>query len=450
MVDKVDPAVAHPLLSRNLKSGDVVLAVNFEEVKNIIMLQSAIERVSVGGELTFMFLRFKETNSLGNSEERSEDTCATDIPRRRRKYVVYSSSEEEELEEEKGKEVRRPISYSSNDEDARNTIESGNQDFLTQSLGELGVVDHSSEEEGEYLQTLGSEDKSSSEEEEFGERKWDDDYEIEIIPVEEYEELPKACIDVSTIKLSDSEDNVDLRTVVEEIPSNSDKEQNRFVEQREKLSQEYYEHFNDKAFGKKLPAQAKITWNKRMKSTAGRTKLHKRGKSEYAAEIELSAKVLDSEAKLRSTLLHEMCHAAQWVLSHSSKPPHGPLFRKWADAAEASFPDIKVSSCHNYEIHCKFQWKCTNSSCGVVIGRHRKCIDVKRQVCGKCKSKLLYLGEISKEGASARKQTKPTEWSLFLKENAGDVKTQMKGASHKEVMKKLSEMYKETEESLPH
>ena len=30
------------------------------------------------------------------------------------------------------------------------------------------------------------------------------------------------------------------------------------------------------------------------------------------ATIELSTKVIDDEERLRSTLLHEMCHAAQW------------------------------------------------------------------------------------------------------------------------------------------
>jgi hypothetical protein len=33
------------------------------------------------------------------------------------------------------------------------------------------------------------------------------------------------------------------------------------------------------------------------------------------ATIELSTKVIDDEERLRSTLLHEMCHAAQWLVS---------------------------------------------------------------------------------------------------------------------------------------
>jgi len=33
--------------------------------------------------------------------------------------------------------------------------------------------------------------------------------------------------------------------------------------------------------------------------------------------VELSAKVIDAPAKLRATLLHELCHVAAWLL-----PPH--------------------------------------------------------------------------------------------------------------------------------
>ena len=44
----------------------------------------------------------------------------------------------------------------------------------------------------------------------------------------------------------------------------------------------------------------------------GSTLLHR-----YLACVQLATKVIDSEAKLRATLLHELCHVATWVL-----PPH--------------------------------------------------------------------------------------------------------------------------------
>ena len=45
------------------------------------------------------------------------------------------------------------------------------------------------------------------------------------------------------------------------------------------------------------------------------------GACEYHARIELSTKVLDT-AELEATLLHEMCHAAAWLLDHCDVGRH--------------------------------------------------------------------------------------------------------------------------------
>ena len=80
--------------------------------------------------------------------------------------------------------------------------------------------------------------------------------------------------------------------------------------------------------------------------------------------MELSSKVLDSRERLRATLLHELCHVASWVLPpHAAKPPHGPVFKRWATAAAAAHPDVPVTTCHSYEIHIPFQWQCENPEC---------------------------------------------------------------------------------------
>ena len=74
-----------------------------------------------------------------------------------------------------------------------------------------------------------------------------------------------------------------------------------------------------------------ITWNPRLTKTAGmciqrRIKLTKKPDISYigqklseteevrASKIELSSKVLDSSDRLRDTLIHEMCHAAAWIV----------------------------------------------------------------------------------------------------------------------------------------
>jgi len=59
--------------------------------------------------------------------------------------------------------------------------------------------------------------------------------------------------------------------------------------------------------------------------------------------------VLDSEERLRSTLCHELCHAAAWLLDHTAKPPHGPIFKKWAARAMEKYPGLSVTTCHQYK-----------------------------------------------------------------------------------------------------
>ena len=88
--------------------------------------------------------------------------------------------------------------------------------------------------------------------------------------------------------------------------------------------------FNSYAFESKLPNDMMITWNPRLTKTAGMcvnrelrvTKKHDSYSSPTniateqvrASKIELSPKVLDSSDRLRDTLIHEMCHAAAWIV----------------------------------------------------------------------------------------------------------------------------------------
>lgn len=119
------------------------------------------------------------------------------------------------------------------------------------------------------------------------------------------------------------------------------------------------------------------------------------------------------------TLLHELCHAAAWVIDGKSRPPHGEHFWAWADRARAAHPGVPVTTCHNYEINFKYRYVCVGASsalaggggrevggevdgriceetmrargCGAEIGRHSKSIDVVKQVSGSGKAKGVVL-----------------------------------------------------------
>ena len=114
----------------------------------------------------------------------------------------------------------------------------------------------------------------------------------------------------------------------------------------------------------------------------------------HIARVELSVKVLDTPAKLASTLLHELCHVAAWTVDGNRKPPHGPMFKKWAARASAAYPARAVTTCHSYEIACKFNYACVGPAgggggCGATWGRHSRSIDPATQRCGKCGGSII-------------------------------------------------------------
>ncbi|KAI9029248.1 SprT-like family-domain-containing protein, partial [Hyaloraphidium curvatum] len=162
---------------------------------------------------------------------------------------------------------------------------------------------------------------------------------------------------------------------------------------RERLARDLYAEFNARIFSSLLPASLPIEWSNKLNTTAGRTHTRRErplGGSEwtYHARIELSTKVLDAEGKLRSTLVHEMCHAAAWLVDRVDRPPHGKEFKRWGAKAERAYPDVEVATCHEYEIDYRFRWRCVNEACGKIYGRHSKSIDVAVHACGACRSRL--------------------------------------------------------------
>ncbi|NWU38676.1 ACRC protein, partial [Hylia prasina] len=84
-----------------------------------------------------------------------------------------------------------------------------------------------------------------------------------------------------------------------------------FKKNKEELAQKLYRLFNSTIFEQKLPENMVITWNKKMRKTAGYCVTGQREGPEGKryARIELSEKVCDSADRLRDTLIHEVCHA---------------------------------------------------------------------------------------------------------------------------------------------
>lgn len=68
------------------------------------------------------------------------------------------------------------------------------------------------------------------------------------------------------------------------------------------------------------------------------------------------------------------------------------LLRAEVGACAQRCPELSITTRHTYEIHRAFQWRCANEACGLTYGRHSKSIDIKRHVCGKCRTALEFVG----------------------------------------------------------
>ena len=231
-----------------------------------------------------------------------------------------------------------------------------------------------------------------------------------------------------------------------------------FRRDRERLSQEFFVEFDSKAFDGKLQANTTIVWSAKLRTTAGQTRLQRK-RAPRSAEmirctvIELSTKVLDDVHRLRSTLLHECCHAAMWLIDGITKPAHGKCFKKWAKKGMKNIPDLIVTTTHSYEIQFKYAWACTTPKCGVVIQRHSRSVDVSKQVCGRCRGRLTEI-EVPKKGDvvshTPRKKVAPSKYNLFVKEQSVRVRQQLEqtcgtnvSVTQSQVMKECARLWRE-------
>ncbi|XP_061582204.1 germ cell nuclear acidic protein [Cololabis saira] len=202
-----------------------------------------------------------------------------------------------------------------------------------------------------------------------------------------------------------------------------------FKKNKEELTSKLYQLYNTSVFDNKLSVKMSVTWNKKMRKTAGYcvTGQEKGGGMRYA-RIELSEKVCDSADRLRDTLIHEMCHAATWLIN-GVRDGHGNFWKLYARKSTLMHPELPmVTRCHSYDIKYKFQYQCTR--CQNTIGRHSKSLDTQRFSCALCMGRLALL--------TPSKPRAPAPFANFVKENYGSARKELAGQSHTEVMRKLS------------
>ncbi|KAH0479285.1 MAG: hypothetical protein KVP17_000392 [Porospora cf. gigantea B] len=209
---------------------------------------------------------------------------------------------------------------------------------------------------------------------------------------------------------------------------------------------EWYAKFNQDVFGNQLPLDIRLEWKPRLLTTAGRARFRSKADGTRSATIELSVKVLDNREKLRKTLLHEMCHVAQWLLDGEMRPPHGDAFQRWASIASRTFPHYRVTTTHNYAIHKPHRWQCL--TCGQLVSRHSKSFKNEEFQCGAhgCGGVFEYLGRFNKAGDICTPRA-VTPYQQFVRDNYGRVRNRTPRA--KEAMQEIGAMWrnKQTDDS---
>ncbi|GLG96164.1 Uncharacterized protein GBIM_02991 [Gryllus bimaculatus] len=167
----------------------------------------------------------------------------------------------------------------------------------------------------------------------------------------------------------------------------------------------------------------------------------------FNAEV-FENKVCNTADRVRDTLIHELCHAASWIID-GVKSGHGAVWQAWTKRATARFPELpRIGRCHSYSIETKYTYKCKN--CGYSFGRHSKSLDLQRKRCGYCYGEfdlLVNKKPRSTKTASSGVQSSPktpravSGFALYVKENYKTTKEKNSGLKHADIMKLLGTQF---------
>ena len=309
----------------------------------------------------------------------------------------------------------------------------------------------SSSEEGESLHSVDStrsKDDEKSLDDSFlseSEAEWDGDLNDNTQKASlkrdiDFEDLIQRT---SVIEILDSSEEDELVARPKKTPSKPSK--NCFRKVREKLANKIFEDFDQMLCQGRLAETTTIAWSNTLNKTAGQTRL-KRSVRGRTADIELATKVVDDEERLRSTLVHELCHAAAFVVDDVAKPPHGDVFKRWGRRAMNTFTDVEVTTTHDYIIQYSHFWTC--AECSYTYKRHSKSIDTQKHRCGRCKGKLF----ISLEDGTPKPTRAPSAYQQFIQKKSAAVRKTLrkknKSVSQAEVMRECARLWKEQKEAL--
>lgn len=170
----------------------------------------------------------------------------------------------------------------------------------------------------------------------------------------------------------------------------------------ESYASQFFKEISETVFHNLFGPETRLEWSNRLTRTAGKAHYSRHLDGSEESRIELSAKVVDREERVRTTLSHEMCHLAAWRFDGNRDGGHGPEWTEWARKVMLRYPGIKITPTHSYEIEYPFLWKCT--VCGKSYGRWQNSISTANKVCT-CDGELTFVKTNSSYTVTGREES---------------------------------------------
>ncbi|CAN2388834.1 Acidic repeat containing, partial [Pristimantis euphronides] len=172
---------------------------------------------------------------------------------------------------------------------------------------------------------------------------------------------------------------------LKDISSSTSPYVTNFQQYKQELTQSLLKLYNKTVFNDKLSNSIYVTWSNLLRTAAGHC-IHTVKNDKPFSIIEISDKVCDSADRLRDALLHEMCHAACWIIQSERKDRHGSIWQSYGMLATRIHPELPlVRKKHNFVINYPYSYVCLQ--CGKREGRYRPIRD--KAFCRKCWGPLV-------------------------------------------------------------
>jgi len=215
------------------------------------------------------------------------------------------------------------------------------------------------------------------------------------------------------------------------------------------LVQAVYREYNERVFDGRLAADLSIRFNGRLTTTGGYCRFRGGtfGGGERYAEIDLSAKLVTSEDRLRATLAHEMCHAGQWVIDNEARPAHGKAYKRWTKVFMSRVPgmdgkDGLATIYHYYGRFLRVRYGCSRRNCRFSKAYANQSYLIEQKGCPRCGGVFRLIGKTHPDGTLVGAH-ESSAFVKYVQGHYGALKASNPSFSNGELMAELRRGFRE-------